>query len=354
MTTSLHPAVHFEVPGEAFTGDVPLVANIRGGHASGIHRGIAAVVDAAGQEILALGDSSQSAFLRSSAKPFQSMPAVLSGGVDRFGLTERELAVLCASHIAQPYHIEAVLSVLGKIGLEEAALQCGVHPPLHQPTAKQRIQEGLEPGPACNNCSGVHAGMLVACRAMGWPIEDYGNPEHPLQLWIREILAAFTALDAAQITYGIDNCAVPTWRMPVRAAAQAFALLASGRELDGDLKQAAGRITRAMTSYPEMVGGEGRFDTILMQSAGGALVSKGGAEGFEGIGIAAEGLGIAIKITDGGAATGPVALRLLEYVGALTEEQQQELQNLAEPEIRNHQGAPVGRLTPVFRLGAEA
>src|SRR5947209_432965 len=138
-----------------FAGDAPLVAVIRGSFVGSLHRGTAAVVGPGGDVCFAIGNIDQPVFLRSAAKPFQVMPAVLSGAIERFGLEERELAVMCASHSGEPRHQEAVLSVLAKIGLEESALHCGVHPPLHEPTAVQRNRLGLGSTPACNNCSGA-------------------------------------------------------------------------------------------------------------------------------------------------------------------------------------------------------
>jgi L-asparaginase II len=350
MSTTVRPTASFDVPQGAFAGDVPLVANVRGGHVSAVHRGIAAVVAADGTEQVALGDTSQGAFLRSSAKPFQTMPAVLSGGIDRFGITERELAVLCASHIAQSHHTEAVLCVLEKAGLGEDALQCGTHPPIHQATARKRLEAGQDPSPVCNNCSGVHTGMLIACRASGWPLDNYGDPDHPLQRWIREILGAFSGVEPESMEYGIDNCAIPTWRLPIHNAALAFARLASGSHISSDLAAGAHRISAAMTHHPDMVGGEGRFDTVLMEAAGCALVSKGGAEGFQGIGVVDSGTGLAIKITDGGSATSPVALRLLSRLGAIDGDAMRRLEAFVEPKIRNHQHTLVGHFAAVFDL----
>lgn len=351
MSTSVHPAVHIAVPANGFAGDVPLVANMRGGEVSSIHRGIAVVAGVDGFESLELGDARQPVFLRSAAKPFQVMPAILSGAIDRFGITERELAVLCASHIAQPEHTEAVLEALRKAGLTEEALRCGVHPPMHQPTARERDRAGIEPTPVCNNCSGAHAGMLLTCQAVGWPIADYGDPDHPLQIWIRHIIADFAGMRIDSVRYAIDNCAVPTFQLPLRRSAQAFARLATGREVGAELGEAAGRVVRAMTRYPEMVGGEGRFDTELMRAAGGSVVAKGGAEGFQGVGLPGRGLGIAIKISDGSSGAAVVALRILRWLGALDETSLRALNDFEETEVRNHLGVTVGRLAPVFTIG---
>lgn len=351
MTTSVQPRVSVSVPGHAFEHDVPLVAVMRGDAVGSLHRGTAAVSDPDGNILLALGDPSQEAFLRSSAKPFQLLPAVLSGAIDRFGITERELAVLAASHSAEPHHQDAVLSVLRKVGLGEDALRCGIHPPLHEATARSRIERGLAASPVCNNCSGAHAGMLVACSARGWPLENYGHPDHPLQRQTRELLGRFAGLAPDRIGYAIDNCAIPTFRLPIASTAMAFARLVTGQGVSPDLAGAAARISSAMRSYPEMVGGEARFDTDLMRAARGQILAKGGAEGFQGIAVPAMGLGLALKISDGNPRAGaPAALEVLRSLKALDEEAAGILATYARPVVHNHQGELVGRLIPLFHI----
>lgn len=355
MTTSAQPRVRISVPGDAFAHDVPLVAVMRGAMVGSLHRGTAAVADPSGHILLALGDPSQPAFLRSSAKPFQLLPAVVTGAVDRYGVTDRELAVLAASHSAEPRHQEAVLSVLDKAGLSEEALRCGIHPPLHEATAKLQVRQGRAPSPVCNNCSGAHAGMLIACQARRWPIETYGQPDHPLQRLTRELLAQFAGLQESNIHFAVDNCAVPTFQLPIANTATAFARFVTGHGVPSDLARAAARISAAMRANPDMVGGEARFDTDLMAASAGTILAKGGAEGFQGIGLPEAGLGMALKISDGNARAGaPATLSILRSLGALGPETLSRLQSYSNPEVRNHQGELVGRLTPVFEIQGRA
>lgn len=351
QVTSL-PTVQFELPPEAFEGDVPLVAVERGPYVGSLHRGIAAVSDADGNLVVSLGDTSQPVFLRSAAKPFQVMPAILTGAVDRFAVTDRELAVLSASHSAQERHTSAILGILERAGLTETALRCGVHPPLHEPTARARARAGLEPSPVCNNCSGAHTGMLLASVAAGWPLDTYGQPDHPLQVLTRETVGAFSGLPVEQVTFAVDNCAVPTFRLPLASGATAFARLATGQGVSDELGAAAARVRAAMMAHPEMVAGDDRFDTDLMRTASGTIVCKGGAEGFQGFGLLDSGLGGAVKISDGNArAVAPVTMRLLEGLHAVSADMARDLQPHSRPEVRNHLGDPVGRLVAVFRVG---
>lgn len=354
MDLSLLTPAHIEVPDNAFARDAPLVAVLRGSYVGSLHRGSIAVVDPSGGQKLAIGNPAERVFLRSTAKPFQVMPAILGGAIERYGITSEELAVLCASHGGEPRHTEAVLSVLTKIGLDESALRCGTHPPLNEEAARRRSHAGIEPTPLCNNCSGAHAGMLLACRVHHWPYGHYGAPGHPLQRMIREVVATFAGLDISEVGIAIDNCAVPTFRLPLTTAALAFARLATGEGLDPRLAEAAELIVESMTAHPEMVGGEDRFDTDLMRATAGAIVAKGGAEGFHGIGLPTQRLGTAMKISDGNArAIPPVAMRIVEHLAAIDRHALSELARYREPEVHNLQGELVGRLTPVFSFGGQ-
>jgi L-asparaginase II len=354
MDLSLAARPSVEVPGRAFAGDEPLVAVLRGDHVGSLHRGSFAVVDGAGELILVLGNADERVYLRSAAKPFQVMPAVLAGALDTFGMTEQELAVLCASHSGETRHTEAVLSVLDKAGLGEEALRCGAHPPTHEETARRRWREGREPTAVCNNCSGAHAGMLLACRASGWPIEDYPAPSHPLQVSTRQTLAEFAGVETADIGVAVDSCSVPTFRLPLRHSALAFSRLATGTGVSDQLQMAAGRVVHAMTSHPEMVGGEDRFDSDLMRCTNGTLIAKGGAEGFQGVGVVRRGLGMAMKVSDGNArAIAPATLRILDRLGALSSEQLAALSRYVQPELRSLRDESVGTLLPVFSFGPD-
>src|SRR5262245_45642913 len=101
-----------------------LVDVLRGSLVESRHRGAAAVVDAAGAVVLALGDVERAIFPRSAVKALQALPLLESGAADRFGLTEPELALACASHSGEPDHVAAAQAVLTRAGLDASALRC--------------------------------------------------------------------------------------------------------------------------------------------------------------------------------------------------------------------------------------
>ncbi len=260
-----------------------------------------------------MGDAEGYIYARSSAKPFQAMPLVLSGVADALGLTDEELAVACASHNAEEPHLAAVRSILKKAHLSEEDLQNGAHPPLYAPAAAELARSGEEPETIHGNCSGKHAGMLAVCVHRGWETESYRDPDHPLQLWILEIVARVCDLERDEILLGGDGCGVPSYGMPLKNLASGFARLATGENLPDDLAGAAQRIRVVMQQHPYMVAGTERFDTAVMR--GTDLVSKSGAEAVFAA-ASPEGWGLALKISDGASrALRPAALAALARRG---------------------------------------
>jgi L-asparaginase II len=301
-----------ENPAAGLPEDAPLVAVRRGPLVESFHRGRVAACDPEGNIVEAVGDPEGYVYARSSAKPFQTLPLILSGAADNMGLTDEELAVACASHNAEEPHLRAVRSILKKAGLSEDDLQNGAHPPLYAPAAMELARSGEEPKTIHGNCSGKHAGMLAVCAHKGWATGDYRNPDHPLQLWILEIMGRACGLQTDEILLAGDGCGVLTFGMPLRSLATGFARLATG-DLPDDLAAAAERVCRAMREHPHLVGGTGRLDTAVM--GGTDLVCKSGAETVFGAG-SEEGWGLALKISDGTTrALRPAALAALSRRG---------------------------------------
>lgn len=329
-----------------------LVEVTRGGVVEARHRGHVAVVDAAGRLLAALGDPDHVTFLRSAAKPFQAMAAVEAGAADRFGLDDAELAVMCASHNGEEAHLEAVRRLLAKLGLDEGALACGVHPPGDPGVRQALARAGAEPGPLHNNCSGNHAGILALARHRGWAVEGYADPAHPVQRALLEAVAGVAGLEPGAVALATDGCGIPTFGIPLRRAALAFARLARPEEAPGlapARRRALGRVGAAMGRHPFLVAGTGRFCTDLMRVTGGRLLGKVGAEGVYGAAATDRGWGIAVKVEDG-AARGlyPAVGRVLESLGLLTPGEAEALAAHLRPVVRNHRGTEVGAVRAVF------
>ncbi len=321
--------------------DVPLVAVRRGAVVESVHRGRFAFCDPEGNVLEAAGDPEAYLYARSSAKPLQALPLVLSGAADAFGLSDEELAVACASHNAEESHLAAVRSILDKAGLSEDDLQSGAPPPQPPPEARNLLQNRDEPPPHHRNCSRKHPRMLPPGAPLGLDTGGYRRPDHPLQVRILELLAEVCGLDRDEVLIAGDNCGVPAFALPLRGLAIGFARIATGRGLSDEVAWAAQRLRDVMRAHPFMVAGTGRFDTEVMGSTD--LVTKGGAEAVFAAG-SPEGWGMVMKISDGGGrAVRPAALTALAGRGVDVPE--------AKSEIRGLHGEVVGELEPLLGAG---
>jgi L-asparaginase II len=308
-----------------------LVAVTRSGLEESHHMGSYCVF-ADGRVARARGDLFIPVYLRSAAKPFQAIAVVESGALERFGITEPELALISASHSSSPRHAELALSILRKAGAGPELLRCGGHRPIDGKVAEDYVRRGIKPGRLEDNCSGKHAGMIAAAKALGADPAAYADAAHPVQRRNLENLALFAE---AEIRVGVDGCAVPSFALGLEAAARAIARYTTP---DGHPKEAAARrVAKAMLAHPELVAGDGRFDTEVMRAAKGRLLVKSGAEGVLLVGVMGARTGIAVKIDDGAdRALHAVVAALLRDLG---------LVDYAQPrEVRTREGTPVGEI----------
>jgi L-asparaginase II len=313
-----------------------------------------AAVTPEGRLIAFQGDPEAATFLRSATKPIQCLPLLLAGGGVRFGLEAADIALLCASHSGTHDHTQRAADLLARGGFGVEHLLCGSHWPFDEETARRLRDEGSEPTPLHNNCSGKHAGMLLACKLLDLPVADYLAPDHPWQRRILGHVADFCGVPEARIGLAVDGCGVPTYRVSLAAAARGYAALADPRAaaLTPPVAHEVERIVRAMTGEPFMVAGPGRFTTRLMEVTGGRVLGKEGAEGFYGLAVRGPvALGIAVKIADGGErCRDGVVLDVLRQLGSLSGGELAELAGFHRRPLYNHRGAWVGEVVPEVDL----
>jgi len=272
---------------------------LRNGICESRHRVHAVVCDRRGRVLMRAGDQQQLSFIRSALKPFQATAFVASGAAERNGCGERGLAIACASHIGTAVHAREAFRVLWGAELETSQLQCP------QPLGAT--------SPLQHNCSGKHAAFLATCRQMHWPLESYLQGDHPLQREVVKRVGELLGLPGAELVMARDDCGAPTLQLRLAQMALLFAHLGAGDHADLE------RLGRAMLAHPELVAGEGCFDTELMRLGHGQVISKGGAEGIQCVSRVGEGLGVAVKVEDGSSrAKHAVALHVLEQLGWLT------------------------------------
>ena len=342
---------------------MPLVEVWRGPIVESVHRGHLAAVDGAGETVAELGSPEMVTYFRSSSKAFQAIPVVASGAADRFGFTEKEIALACGSHSGEPMHVETARSMLSKIGMDESALKCGAHEPFSVEVARELIRTGQEPSVLQNNCSGKHAAMLALAKHLGAPTDSYYEWDNPVQQAVAKVVSEICDTPIDELKIGIDGCGVPVFGLPVRAMALGYAhLISPGDRFDTATRDACCRIVNAMIKFPQMIGGsKDRLDTELIKAGKGRLVSKIGAEGVYTVGVLPgaewpKGLGLALKIDDGDdrRARPPAVIEALKQLNVLGDDDLAALSDYAPIPITNRRDELVGEARAAFTLNIKS
>ncbi len=322
----------------------------RRGVVESLHLVNAVVVDQTGRMVASHGDPDWITVYRSAAKPFQAIPLVDDGVVDLFELSRAELVLAAASHNGEEEHLAGVRGILHKVGMSEEALCLGPLAPLRKEAAEGLCRSGLPVKPIHNNCSGQHAAMLGLARVHGWPVESYLDANHPLQERMLREMVRYTGLPQEKIRTMPDGCGMVAFAVPLRNMARSFAVLgkAAGHE------KGPSRLLGAMTAHPFMLGGTDRLCTALIEATGGRVIGKLGAEGVYGMTLPDEGLGIALKVRDGGMRAGDsAAVRILDLLGVLSQGAAEALGPFRSFSVRNTLGEEVGEVSANFHMQAE-
>ncbi len=327
------------------------VENVRGGLVESAHRVAVAVVEPDGRMVARAGDPALASFLRSAAKPFQAVPLVEDGVVSHFAVTERELALACASHNSEPMHVELATEFLHRLGCVEDDLACGPHPPLSRDLSiRDPMGEGQRPVPAvsrsrlASNCSGKHIGMLALAKHHGWDLRGYHEPHHPVQRRVKREVARWIDMPVEAIGEGVDGCGVVAFSMPIVRMALGAARLSERSDASGRA------VIDAMMRHPDLVAGTGRLCTAVMSAYPGAVMAKVGAEGVYLVALVERRLGVALKVEDGSGRAAIVALVAVLGDLGLEPHPAETLGAFAQLTLRNTRGEVVGTMRPAGRL----
>jgi L-asparaginase II len=325
----------------------PLVEIHRGGMVESQHYGHAVICDGAGEVVQSWGDPRAVVYPRSSSKMIQALPLVASGAAEAFGLSDRQLALACASHEGAPAHVQAVEHWLAELGLGEVDLLCGAQPSRDKALKLQMIRDGQAPCQLHNNCSGKHAGFLTLGKHLGAGA-DYVDPAHPVQRACLEVFDEVTGETSP--CYGIDGCSAPNPAATMAGTARAMAFFATAHQRGDVLSKAAARLVRAMYAYPDMVAGDGRACTLLMQAALEPVAIKTGAEGYFIAILPNRGLGIALKITDGATRASNCAIAAVLVRLGVVSADHPDVARFLSPSIQNWRGVVTGEIRPTAEL----
>jgi L-asparaginase II len=311
------------------------------------HHGSAVVCDYKGNIVKSWGDIDGLIFPRSALKPMLAIHLIESGACAHYALSDAELSLACSSHQGEQMHQTLVLSWLTRLGLTEDNLACGAVLPEDTESAHKILAAGQKGCRIHHNCSGKHTGFLTTALHLGLSLENYHLVDHPLQQLSFEILSDLANVDIKQYPMGIDGCGLPAPTMPLLQLGRAAARFAKPVELSDERAQAIYRLHEAIINEPLYIAGHGSVVSELNDVTKGSVLAKSGAEGVLIAALPEQGLGIAVKIADGGNRARSVALlAILDYLGALTEAEKDQLQAHIAPTIVNSRGLTVGDIRP--------
>ncbi|KAJ5151302.1 uncharacterized protein N7482_010554 [Penicillium canariense] len=347
---------------------IDFVVTDRAGVVENRHGVHAAIVDASGRLLYAVGDPTRMTLVRSAAKPAQALAIVETGALQKFNLDDADLALMCASHSSEDRHIARARSILAKIESNEDDLQCGGHPAVSNAVNLSWIKADFTPTAVYSNCSGKHAGMIAGSKALGADVQTYHLPTNLMQVRVKQVVDEICHLDENGSKWGIDGCNLPAPGFPLHCLGRMYAVFAEGASqvsFNGSettpRTQALGRVFHAMSQYPELVAGDDRFCTVLMRAFQGSLIGKLGAAGCYGIGIkssdrtrelgAKGALGISVKIEDGNIDILYSAVaEILEQLQIGTPEIRHQISRFHRPEIKNTVGIVTGKTYHSFKV----
>lgn len=323
----------------------------RGAYVENRHSIHVAIVQHDGGLTASLGCPQRPTFIRSTAKPLQAVAVLQSGAAERFSLSAAEIAFISASHNGEPEHVQIAKSLMERLGLEELHLQCGTHEPYAKPVRAALQAAGKKPSVLHHNCSGKHLGMLAMAMALNAPLDQYTQPEHPVQQRMLAIIAVLSGMSLEQLTTATDGCGVPTYRMPLEQLARAYLEWCSPQTSDAATAEACDTIYNSIAQHPFYIAGRGRFDTRLAEVTGGRWIAKMGADGVLAIASRQAGCAIAVKSEDGALpATYAAAVEVLLQLDELDSGQAAELATFHKPKLYNQTGEETGRIEPAFEL----
>ena len=326
----------------------PLTVHVyRGETVESSHAVHCMVMDKDGDILESWGDRERLVSPRSSLKPLQTIPLVESGALDAFNLGAEEIALACASHNAEPVHIEKVAAWLERIGLSVDDLECGGHLSLNKERAHEMIRNGEEMTGLLSDCSGKHTGMLTTARHQGHAIENYVAFDHPVQKQIFETISEMADYDVSGGACGTDGCSAPNPAIPLRNLTRAFTRLANPEALSDARAAACRRIVKAMAEHPYLLAGKDRFNTILIEESQGNIICKLGAEGNYMALVRDKGLVIYLKTEDGALerASHPVLGAVLNKFNAIDAQTDEAVSRFTQPVLKNWKGLEIGKIT---------
>ena len=323
---------------------------IRGKRIESTHNIKALVTNADGKILLSTNNDNDFFFPRSSIKIFQAIPFAMSGAINKYKLSSKHIALACASHKGEKFHLNELQKWISKINLKTKNLQCGVHGPLDKTASEKIIYSRKKFNELHNNCAGKHLGMLTSCLVNNHSITNYLNYNHTHQINIRKILNKFTETKLSKRNFSVDGCSAPQYSFKIKYISKALNNLIKSYKNNFQYTEQVRILVDSILENPEFIGGTSSFDTKLIKASKGKMFCKSGAEGvFLFVDIQKEISGV-IKITDGNERAIPITIiNILKKLKIMNREELKNLEKKEKFELQNHAGKKIGRINFIMK-----
>ena len=319
---------------------------IRGKGVESTHQVKVLVTNANGKTLLSTNNDNEFFFPRSSIKIFQAIPFAKSNAIENYRLSNKHIALACASHKGEEFHIKELKKWISKIKLKTKNLQCGVHGPLDKKASEKIIYSRREFNELHNNCAGKHLAMLTSCLANGQSIKNYLDYNHTHQKNIRKIFNKFTETKLSKKNFSLDGCSAPQYSFKIKYISKALNNLIRSYKNNYHYTEQVRILVNSILENPEFIGGTSSFDTKVMKTSKGKIFCKSGAEGvFLFIDIQKEISGV-IKITDGNERAVPITvLNIFKKLKIMDNEELKNLEIKEKFDLQNHAGKKIGHIS---------
>ena len=323
---------------------------IRGRKVESTHQVKALVTNIDGKILLSTNNDNEFFFPRSSIKIFQAIPFAMSNAIENYRLSNKHIALACASHKGEKFHIRELEKWISKINLKTTSLQCGIHGPLDKKASERIIYSRKKFSELHNNCAGKHLGMLTSCLVNNYRIRNYLDYNHTHQRNIRKILNKFTENKLSKKNFSLDGCSAPQYSFKIKYISKALNNLIKSYKNNYHYTEQVRILVDSILENPEFIGGTASFDTKVIKASKGKVFCKSGAEGvFLFVDIQKEISGV-IKITDGNERAIPIVIKnILKKLKIINREELKNLEEKEKFELQNHAGKKIGRVNFIMK-----
>ena len=316
---------------------------VRGKKVESIHQVKALVTSVDGKVLLSTNNDNEYFFPRSSIKIFQAIPFAMSNAIKNYKLNNKHIALACASHKGEKFHIKELKKWISKINLKTKNLQCGIHAPLDKRASEKIIYSRKKINELHNNCAGKHLGMLTSCLVNNQSITNYLDYNHVHQKNIRKIFNKFTESKLSKKNFSLDGCSAPQYSFKIKSISKALNNLIKSYKNNYDYSDQVRTLVNSILENPEFIGGTVSFDTNVIKASKGRIFCKSGAEGvFLFVDFQNEISGV-IKITDGNERAVPIAIiNIFKKFKIMSKVELKNLEKKEKFELKNHAGRNIG------------